>query len=237
MKGDFMKQKTRMYADVKTWNPFKGCLYDCSYCKPSFQQQAKRQKHNCHECYGYIPHEHAERLNKIPSASTIFVCGNGDISFSSHVYTMSIINAIKRQNKRTPDRTYYFQSKRPNYFEPFVDEFPENVIILTTLETNRDEGYESVSRAPKPSERFRQLRDLKYRRKVITIEPILAFDPVTFIGMITTLEPEYVWFGFNSRPKAVALEEPTKEEVIYFLSELKKIGIRIKYKDMRDIEV
>jgi len=43
--------KTRMYEDVQTWNPFKGCLFDCSYRKPSFQLQAKRQKHNCLPSY------------------------------------------------------------------------------------------------------------------------------------------------------------------------------------------
>ena len=31
---------SKMYAEAVTWNPFKGCKFDCSYCKPSFQQQA-----------------------------------------------------------------------------------------------------------------------------------------------------------------------------------------------------
>ena len=86
--------KSRMYTGVKTWNPFKGCSFDCSYCKPSFQLQAKRQKHNCIKCYTYVPHQHPERLNRIPSAETIFVCGNGDISFSGKSYTREIIESI-----------------------------------------------------------------------------------------------------------------------------------------------
>ena len=90
--------ESRMYDEVKTWNPFKGCLFDCLYCRPSFQLQAKRQKHNCQECYEYKPHEHEERLNKIPNAKIIFVAGNGDICFCDPVYTHRIIDAIKKHN-------------------------------------------------------------------------------------------------------------------------------------------
>ena len=56
-----------MYENTQTWNPFKGCLFNCLYCKPSFQAQAKRQKHKCTQCYNYVPHTHEDRLGKIPS--------------------------------------------------------------------------------------------------------------------------------------------------------------------------
>ena len=79
--------------------------------------------------------------DKIPSAETVFVCGNSDISFCDPDFTRRIINAIKTRNVRRPDKTYFFQSKKPKYFEQFLEDFPENVILLTTLETNRDEGY------------------------------------------------------------------------------------------------
>ncbi len=70
-----------MYKAAKTWNPFKGCQFDCTYCRPSFQLQSKRQMHLCRKCYNYEPHCHEDRLTKIPSASIVFVCGNADISF------------------------------------------------------------------------------------------------------------------------------------------------------------
>ena len=75
------KQKSNMYANTQTWNPFKGCRFDCTYCRPSFQLQAKRQMHICGKCYKYEPHCHEDRLGKIPSASIIFVAGDADISF------------------------------------------------------------------------------------------------------------------------------------------------------------
>ena len=103
----------RMYKDTKTWNPFKGCRFDCVYCKYSFQLQAKRQMHNFTDCYSYVPHTHEERLARIPSARTIFVCGNSDLSFCSHRFTREIIGAIKKHNIRCPHKTYLFQSKMP----------------------------------------------------------------------------------------------------------------------------
>lgn len=227
--------KTRMYEGVKTWNPFKGCLFDCVYCRPSFQQQAKRQKRNCTDCYNYLPHEHPERLNKIPNAETVFVCGNSDISFAEKSFTESIIKAVCTHSKKHPEATYYFQSKRPAYFRPFVDRLPDSAIVLTTLETNRDEGYSRVSRALLPSIRYGQFLGLPYRRKAVTIEPVMDFDLEPFLGWIVDLDPEYVWLGFNSRPKQVSLPEPSYEKVLQLIEALAARNIEIKAKDLRGL--
>lgn len=226
--------KNRMYDKVKTWNPFKGCLFDCSYCKPSFQLQAKRQKNNCTDCYKYVPHYHPERLEKIPSAETIFVCGNSDLSFCRPDFTRQIIEAVKKHNQRRPDKTYYFQSKRPEYFQPFLSGLPDNTIILTTLETNRDDGYRQISKAPLPSVRYEQFKALDYPRKVVTIEPVLDFDLEIFADWIKSINPEYVWIGYNSRPKQVRMPEPNKKKLSAFISELGKNNMTVKGKDLRN---
>jgi len=224
-----------MYDNAKTWNPFKGCLFNCIYCKPSFQAQAKRQKQRCMNCYNYVPHIHEDRLGKIPPAEIVFVCGNSDISFCDPVFTRRIINAIKHHNIRCPDKTYFFQSKKPEYFAQFLTEFPENVILLTTLETNRDEGYGKIAEAPLPSDRYRQLLNLDYPRKVVTIEPVLDFDLEIFSRWVLDLAPEYVWVGYNSRPKQVNLPEPSKDKLLRFITILHKNGIKIKGKDLRGL--
>jgi len=225
-----------MYTDVKSWNPFKGCQFDCSYCIPSFQLQAKRQKHNCNLCYEYAPHEHPERLNAFPSERTVFVCGNSDICFSTIDYTHKIISAINNRNRRYPNKEYYFQSKRPAYFKPFLKYFPDNVILLTTLETNRDEGYREVSKAPLPSKRYRQFKKLAYQRKVVTIEPVMNFDLEVFLDWIVELDPEYVWLGYNSRPKQVTLPEPSKKKMRKLIEGIRDNNIRIKGKELRGLK-
>lgn len=229
-----MNANSRMYDAAKTWNPFKGCLWDCSYCIPSFQQQAKRQLHNCSECYHYRPHEHSERLAKIPSAEIIFVAGNGDICFAEPVFTRQIIAAIKAHNSRCPKKTYYFQSKQPAYFEQFLGDFSDNVILVTTLETNRDSGYGEVSKAPPPSVRYAQFKALGYPRKVVTIEPVMDFDECQFVSWIVDVQPEYVWLGYNSRPRA-RLCEPSEEKLRSFVAGLRAAGVALHLKDVRGL--
>jgi len=227
-----MNEKTRMYAGAKTWNPFKGCLFDCVYCKPTFQAQAKRPK--CRDCNKYVPHYHLKSLNHFPSTEIVFFAGNGDISFCKPGFTSQMIWAIKKHNRRCPYKTYYFQSKRPEYFKPFLSLFPANVILITTLETNRD-GYAFVSKAPVPSVRYEQFKNLDYPRKAITIEPIMDFDTEIFLSWIRAIKPEFVHLGFNSHPKAVKLLEPSKGKVLEFMRMLKAEGVEVRGKDLRGI--
>jgi hypothetical protein len=156
---------THMCLAASTWNPFKGCTFDCSYCGPSFRAQAKRQKHRCDRCYRYEPHTHPERLASIPRAEIVLVGGNGDISLCDPAYVAEILCTIKQSGRSS---TFYLQSKRPEFFHQFVDRLPANVILVTTLETNRDGGYAAVSKAPVPSDRYRQFKALNYPRKVVT---------------------------------------------------------------------
>jgi hypothetical protein len=226
-----------MYAEVKTWNPFVGCLYGCIYCKVSFQQQLKRWgKRHCENCYHYRPHMHLERLEKIPSAKKIFVCGDGDITFAPNWFLKTIISKIREHNKKCPYKTYYFQTKNPAHLKPFLELLPENAIIITTLETNRDNGYEKISKAPFPSKRFSDFLQLNYPRKVITIEPIMNFDIEIFTDWIRQIKPEYVYIGFNSRPNRVTLSEPTLNKVQHFINELKKFT-DVKGKELRGLKI
>ena len=231
-----MEKASRMYEETKTWNPFVGCLFGCVYCKPSFQAQLKRRK-ECLDCYNYHPHTHRKRLDKIPSAKIVFVAGDGDIAFCPLNFTTEIINAIKEHNKRCFYKTYYLQSKNPVCFKQFLNELPANVILLTTLETNRDEGYEKISKAPKPSTRYKDFLELNYRRKVVTVEPIMDFDLDTFAEWIVNIKPEYVWIGFNSRPKQVQLPEPSPAKTQELIDMLKAKGIEVRGKELRGLKV
>ena len=225
---------THMYAAAKTWNPFKGCGFDCTYCVPSFKRQAKRQKRLCMKCYDYEPHTHPKRLSKIPRAEIVFACGDADIAFCEPDYLGRIIEAIKGARG---DRTFYLQSKRPSCLNQFVGLLPETVILVTTLETNRDDGYDRVSKAPPPSERFRQFVALDYPRKVVTIEPMLDFDVDIFAEWIISIRPEYIWLGFNSHDAQVKLPEPTPDKVREFTGILLKHGIPVRGKKLRGIEL
>jgi hypothetical protein len=208
-----------MYAETKTWNPFLGCEYNCVYCKPSFQATIARftrlSGRDCDACLQYQPHEHPERLTRIPSARIIFVFGDGDITFARPEFVGFTIQKIKECLLQGARKTFYFQSKNPTCFKQYLDDLrpiQENVVLLTTLETNRDEGYEKISKAPPPSERFADFAALDWSRKIVTVEPVMKFDLDEFVSHILIATPEAVYLGYNSRPLKVQLPEPPQEK-------------------------
>lgn len=229
---------TRMYKDTKTWNPAVGCEFECVYCKYSFQAILKRFfKGKCDACCAYIPHEHPERLKKIPTKyKNIFVFGNGDFSFYKLDYIEKTIQKIKEYLKIHPDVKFYFQTKDPIRFYVLKNKLKsieDNVIFLTTLETNRDEGYyESISRATIPSIRARAFSNVEWKHKYLTIEPILKFDLKPFLSMILEIDPEKIYLGLNSRHSEIQLPEPTFEEFWELHSVLENIGYEVILKNL-----
>ena len=71
----------------------------------------------------------------------------------------------------------------------------------------------------------------------MTIEPVLDLDVEEFAGWIVELQPEYVWLGFNSKPEAVTLPEPTHEKVGAFLERLAGAHIQVRGKTLRGLEI
>lgn len=223
---------SRMYENTRTWNPFVGCRFNCIYCKPSFQAQAKRQRKNCQKCYDFEPHCHPERLSRIPKADIVFVCGFGDISFCPDFFFVEIIGAIKTNNLKNPEMTYFIQSKNPTYFRPFLWLIPTNVVLLTTVESPY-QLYDGISTAPLPFERMVDFNVLDWPRKGITIEPIMDFQEKTFAQQIVFMNPEFVYIGYNSRPKQVQLPEPSLAKTERLIADLESAGIEARRKDMR----
>jgi len=215
---------SNMYEDTITWNPFKGCKFDCVYCKPSFKAQAKRQKHNCIKCYNYEPHFHPERLKQyLPKNKLIFVCGNGDIAFAKSNWVLKILDEIELRK----DNTFLLQTKKPSFLLDYEYIIPSNCIVGTTIETNRD--TKDISLAPHPIDRYYSLNDIKHKRKFITHEPLIDFDLKEMVKFDKGIKPEIIWIGYNSRPKQVLLDEPKLSKTKELIKELKTFtDVRLK---------
>jgi len=213
-----------MYEKTKTWNPFKGCRYGCIYCKKSFQLQAKRQKHNCMKCYNYEPHFHPERLDKIPKAELVFACGNGDISFAKIEVKAFILRAMQLKTKQT----FLLQTKNPHCLNGW--RIPSNVIIGTTIETNRD--TKDISKAPRTELRYMFLKELLCR-KAVTIEPILDFDLEVLKEWLWKINPEIVWIGYCNHSNGLNLDEPELKKTKKLISELNRFT-DVRLKTIRD---
>ena len=228
-----MEKKNNMYKlSVSQWSPFAGCKHDCIYCKSSFQRQLKRwAKKNCPGCYEFVPHAHPERLDQsLPNTGHmqfIFTCSSGDIACCDDTsYLERIIDRIRRER----NKTFLIQSKDPKTFNRAV--FPKNVILGTTLETNRDELCEKVSKAPKPSQRYKDFLEVTHDLKMLTIEPVMDFDLDVMVDWVENINPCMVWLGYDSGKNR--LPEPELEKVRNLQWELAKRGFVVVLKTIRE---
>jgi hypothetical protein len=223
-----------MGKDTKSWNPFVGCQFDCIYCKDSYKKLLiwNGRLINCTSCVSYSPHEHPERLDRMPSDKTIFVCSNGDVSFCDPDFMRRIIETMKNNNKE--NRTYLLQSKNPNVFKDLLEVLPENVVLMTTIESNRTFP---ISKAPSTSQRCEDFLGLNWKRKALVMEPILDFDLKVILDWAKMLSPEAIFIGFESKRKC-NLVEPSLQKVTDLHRELRKVGFKtfdkseFKYRDV-----
>ena len=228
------KKMGNMYQlSVEQWNPFVGCQFNCFYCRPSFQAQAKRRLHDCRACYDYTPHEHPERLTadlpRTKYMQFIFTCASGDVTFCSTPYLERIVDRICRE----PNKTFLIQSKNPATFNRVV--FPKNVILGSTIETNRDALCQAIAKAPPPSERFRDLLAVQHPLKMVTVEPVMDFDLDVMVDWITEINPVMVWLGYDS--KRAKLPEPPLDKVRELHWELSRRKITVILKTIRAARV
>ena len=224
---------TRMYKFVrKTWNPFVGCRFNCSYCWA--RRMAKRLK--CEKCRHFIPHFHPERLNKIPKRGTIFVSDMGDISFCLEPDLMRIIRRIELVQERHP-ATFFFESKNPRVFYEKIlmlgnELKPRQTIISTTMETNRANLIRVLSSAPPPIERYLSFKLINWPRKHVSIEPVMNFDADVMFRWITEIEPECVSVGYDNYNNR--LPEPPLQKVLKLIELLEESGIEVERKTLRE---
>jgi len=228
----------RMYEENrKSLNAFVGCEHECVYCLPSFQRQAKRQKKRCLDCYDYTPHFHPERLLKAPPKTIgdefIFFPSSGDIAFALPHELQAMIEYAEKYS----DRIFLMQSKAPKVFLDKSLKFPNNVILATTIETDRTEFWTNPSKyktyweispkAPTPSKRVRTMLELTHKRKSITIEPILSFHLHILSMWIKWIQPEFVYVGYDNHN--CKLPEPSLEKTRRLIADLELITeVRVK---------
>ena len=229
------KIELHMYKEnAKSLNWFVGCNHGCIYCIPSFQRQTKRRGKKCLKCYNYEPHAHLERLLKAPPKTQgkdfVFFPSSGDPAYASAKEWKTAIAYTEKH----PDTTFLVQSKDPICFLPY--KFPGNVILGTTAETNlvvfyvkqcKYEFYNDISHGSYPIHRIYDLSRLNHKRKFVTIEPILDFMPYTFSNFIKTVNPEFVYIGYDNHN--CFLPEPSLAKTQELIEELEKFTeVRVK---------
>lgn len=201
------KQKGNMYGFVTdTWNTVKGkCPHNCSYC---YMKEYKQKE---------LHFDEKELKTDLGMGKFIFVGSSCDM-FANTINRNWIYRTLEICDKY--DNKYLFQSKNPNRFIEFLGDFPKNLVLGTTIETNR--RYMEMGVAPWTSHRAASMYAFKRYKKIermVTIEPIIDFDLKELIKYIKLCNPTWVNIGADS--KGHKLPEPKYEKVAELIGELK----------------
>jgi len=217
------EKNSLMYMDpegerLPTWNPHPGCGFDCTYCYgPRTYARSK-----CPKCKTYKPHFHEERMKQtFKKGKTYFVESLGDPSFIPPDIFQQILDHLAK----FPETQFMLQSRNPIYFLDF--EYPENVWLGTTFETNYDNLAEIYSKAPVPSIRANGLWLVKHEQQkneiYFTVEPAMVFDYLKMMRIVEFLKPAKIYIGRDNHGNN--LPEPSEADLMYLVTELEeKLG-------------
>lgn len=205
------KQKGNMYGFVShTWNPIKGeCSHDCKYCYMKIWKQKPIR---------LVEKELQDDLGK---DNFIFVGSSTDM-FADDVNPDWIRRVLCLCNVFIKNK-YLFQTKNPKAYYKFMDLFPANSILATTIETNREND---LSNAPPRMARVSQMCDIP-KQRMVSIEPIMDFDLNDMKRWMFAIKPKFVSIGADS--KGHKLPEPSTEKINALIYELRKFTeVKIK---------
>lgn len=214
---------SRMFKSItQTWNVFVGCKFDCTYCNAR-KTALTRFKHLDRYKDGFEPHIiWSEFAKTFKPGEFIFVGYMGDIAFATDFEIGCIIEEIKTH----PDTRFLLCTKNPCFFYDPELRLPENVVIATTIETNRD--YH-LSKAPPPSKRYWYLKSVVHPHKMVSIEPIMDFDLDVLSAWIANIAPEIIEVGADNYHNH--LPEPSPEKVNRLLANLREFCPTVIEKD------
>lgn len=208
--------------------PVKGNMYD--FCTHTFNIIKGKCPHQCQYCYMRqfeLKHTRLDRKEfktDLGSGNFIFFGSSCDV-FAYGIPKDWIIECLKYlcafENK------YLLQTKNPARISDFFQYLPNDVIIGTTIETNR--SYPAMGKAPDTASRALAMKRLsKDFLTMVTTEPIMDFDLTMLMLYVESCNPEWINIGADS--KGHNLPEPKKKKVINLIEGLASDGFEIKEK-------
>jgi DNA repair photolyase len=166
--------------------------------------------------------------------NSIFIGSSTDM-FAENIPSEWIVRVLdfclQRNNPEKPN-TFLLQSKNPKRFLEFIHHpLMDHVVFGTTIETNRFYP-EIMNKAPKIEDRVEAMEKIANLgfRTMVTAEPLMQFDHSDMVSFIKRCQPRLVAIGRNTR-RDIILPEPTSEEVLLLVDELKKCIPKVHIKD------
>jgi len=233
------KASGRMYPWVDyTWNPLGGkCPHDCLYCymkRPPITWSKKytgEQRIIEKEMNINLNNLELNRRENLPfvtkDAPVIFVCSGNDLGIAPINMKQRILKKCKENEKNF----YVLQTKNPIMFKVVENEFPSNVILGTTIETNNVSLCKMISNAPPAHKRIMSMTYFNKRyHKMISIEPIMDFDLEVIIAWMRTTAPDFVSIGADSGNNH--LVEPDANKILDLINGLKEFTIVLQKENL-----
>ena len=214
-----ISKNSNMYEFVThTWNPIRGrCPHDCSYCY--VKQMAKR--------FGANEINLAEKEFSTPLGEnkTIFVGSSCDM-WADEIPEEWIYDTL-RYCWKYPSNNYFFQSKNPKRMWELREHIPWDSILCATIETNR--SYWQMGKSPSTETRAAYMAALShYFPIMVTIEPVIDFDPGGLIDLIMVSRAYQVNIGADSGKND--LPEPSWIKVEKLITIMKELGLCVHQK-------
>lgn len=187
---------TRMFTingrRMRTWNCFKGCKFDCTYCNAR-RLALTRLAHLPQYADGFYPRLVEQAMGQtFQDGDFIFIAYMGDIAWACR----GELEAIMARVSMFPLTTFLMLTKAPSIFlewqEAWGFEPPLNMYLGATIESNIDH---KVTKAPPPEKRYQAMVQLQHPHKFISIEPIMNFHLRTMVDWIKEIGPEIVEIG------------------------------------------
>lgn len=191
-----MNKATRMFTikgrRMKTWNVWKGCKFDCTYCSAR-RLALTRLKHFPQYSDGFYPRLIERELGRsFRDDDFVFIGYMGDIAWASR----NELEPIMARVRMFPLTTFLMMTKAPNIFLEWQEEWgfepTLNLYLGTTIESNYDHG---VTKAPAPEKRYRAMVQLDHPRKFISIEPLMDFHLGTLVEWMKDINPDIIEIG------------------------------------------
>lgn len=208
---------SNMYVGWQTFNPLGGeCPHRCGYCST---QSFMRYPVIKSKYTGVLRLDDKAMSKSLGSGSKWFVCAQNDLFAETvpHEFIVKILNKCRVYD----NNTFLFQTKNPSGFVPYLRIFPTDVVLCTTIETNR--WYPSMGNAPSPHHRALAMSEIEGYTKQITIEPLHDFDLVELVNLIRLSGATQVAIGADS--KRHNLPEAGKDKILALIGELQKFTI------------
>jgi len=227
------KSAGNMYPWVDAQHSHLGgeCCHHCSYCYVDNPRSGRPERytgpiHLIEEEFGVRYDEKTLTSKHIRYPATIFIEHMNDL-FARDV-TDDMIRRVIAHCLMFPENTYVLQTKNPQRYGDWRMFLPKNVILGTTIESNRFIP-EIMKDAPMPCNRYIGMLELATDvRKFITIEPVLDFDIDELAGWIANIKPEFLNLGADSKGRG--LPEPTVEKVMALVAKLHGLGVELREK-------